>query len=428
MKRMLLFFILFTSTLVMAMEDRRPFKDFVSRYRDRKLSERVNEYRNKVLSLIMQGLWIYGRSKGDFVYKADGYLVDLILEIAKQGDFESLELLEKDLKGDIRYEFWNAVERNDDMDGAKKLLVKWAKENPTVLMLRQYQPNGLNLLIEMAEDKNAKFEDRHECLLILSRMPDAAKVLDRIRALTSDKSHSLILNVPEFPKYEPTVGRAASYAVDEIERRRPQEKGKLENIGFRQDNPIHDAARAGDLAKVKALLKDNPGLISNRDSRDGCTPLLPAAAYDRKDVVEFLLAKNAEIDAKDKGVGWTPLQAASANGHKDMVELLIANGANFAVKDNYGKTPLHDAAFNGRKDVAELLLAKGAEINARSNVGSTPLHWAAMFGRKDVVGLLLGHGAEVNAKDNDGKTPMKLAAENGKTDVIELLRQHGGHE
>jgi hypothetical protein len=60
------------------------------------------------------------------------------------------------------------------------------------------------------------------------------------------------------------------------------------------------------LAKVKALLKDNPGLISSRDSRDGYTPLLPAAAYDRKDVVEFLLAKNAEVDAKDNGVGWTP--------------------------------------------------------------------------------------------------------------------------
>jgi ankyrin repeat protein len=72
------------------------------------------------------------------------------------------------------------------------------------------------------------------------------------------------------------------------------------------------------------LLKDNPGFVSSRDSRDGCKPLLPAAAYDRKDVVEFLLAKNAEIDAKDNGLRWSPLKAAAANGHKDMVELQIA--------------------------------------------------------------------------------------------------------
>jgi hypothetical protein len=92
----------------------------------------------------------------------------------------------------------------------------------------EYQPNGLNLLIEMAEDNNAKFEDRCECLRNLAHTPDAAKVLDRIRALTSDKSHAFWLpnNAPEDLTLLPTVGSIAFYAVDEIEQRKPQEKEK----------------------------------------------------------------------------------------------------------------------------------------------------------------------------------------------------------
>jgi hypothetical protein len=228
MKRTLLFFILFTSTLVMASEDRRPFKDFVSRYRDHKLSERVNEYRNKVLSLIMQGLWIYGRSKGDFVYRADGYLFDLISEIAKQGDFESLELLEKDLtSSDLKHEFWNAVERNDDMDDAKKLLVKWAKENPTVPGLMRYHPNGVNLLIEIAENKNANIDERCECLHILAHMPAATKVLDRIKALRTDPSRQppgTSENEVRWLMGKPPVAIAAERAANELEAAKKQQE------------------------------------------------------------------------------------------------------------------------------------------------------------------------------------------------------------
>jgi uncharacterized protein len=50
---------------------------------------------------------------------------------------------------------------------------------------------------------------------------------------------------------------------------------------------IHDAAKKGDLAKVKALLKDNPDLIAGKDSA-GATPLHWAVYGGHKDVVELL--------------------------------------------------------------------------------------------------------------------------------------------
>jgi ankyrin repeat protein len=68
---------------------------------------------------------------------------------------------------------------------------------------------------------------------------------------------------------------------------------------------IHEAARDGDLGRVKELLKDSPSLASSQDA-NGHTPLHYAALNGRKDVAELLLANQAEVNAKD-GNYYTPL-------------------------------------------------------------------------------------------------------------------------
>lgn len=156
---------------------------------------------------------------------------------------------------------------------------------------------------------------------------------------------------------------------------------------------IHNAARDGDLAKIQALLKANPGAVSSRDN-DGETPLHYAAGFGRKDVAELLLAHRAVVDAKD----------------------------------NDGWTPLHFAAQQGHADLAELLLAHNADVNAKNNDGDTPLHMAGGQGYKKLAELLLAHKAAVDAQDKEGWTPMQIAVGNGHNDVVELLRQHGGHD
>jgi ankyrin repeat protein len=156
---------------------------------------------------------------------------------------------------------------------------------------------------------------------------------------------------------------------------------------------IHDAAKAGDLAKVKVLLTENPELVSS------------------------------------KWYGRMPLHEAAVNGHKDVVELLLAKGADVNAKDRNGNmTPLHWGVWSYKKDVVELLLANGADVKARNNNGLTPLHMAAQRGLKDIAELLLAKGAEVTASNNNGETPLHMAAQRGRKDMAELLRQHGGHE
>ena len=120
---------------------------------------------------------------------------------------------------------------------------------------------------------------------------------------------------------------------------------------------IDDAARNGDLEKVKTLLKDNPDLVSSKDKWDR-TPLHWAAFGGHKDVATLLLASKAEVNAKAIA-GRTPLHLAAGRGHKDVAELLLANKAEVNATDTDGETPLHMAVAGEHKGVAELLRQHG---------------------------------------------------------------------
>src|SRR5271155_441505 len=85
---------------------------------------------------------------------------------------------------------------------------------------------------------------------------------------------------------------------------------------------IHDAAQNGDVEKVKALLKDNPDLVSAKDDA-GNLPLHLAAMKGRRAVVELLLANQAQVNARGLN-DQTPLHFAAAAGHQDMVKWLLA--------------------------------------------------------------------------------------------------------
>jgi ankyrin repeat protein len=124
---------------------------------------------------------------------------------------------------------------------------------------------------------------------------------------------------------------------------------------------IHDAVYAGDLQKVKALLLKKPKLVSSKASdlfRGYPTPLHLAAEKGHKDIVELLLAKGADVNARNF-TGKTPLQVAAVNGWKKVVELLLAHKADVNLPDNHGVTPLLWAEQSGKKDIAELLRQRG---------------------------------------------------------------------
>jgi hypothetical protein len=151
--------------------------------------------------------------------------------------------------------------------------------------------------------------------------------------------------------------------------------------------------------------------------------LLDAARNGDTARVRELLRKGANANAKDRG-GWTPLHWAAFWGHVDVAKLLLEHGADVNARDEDSRTPLHVAAAGGHAEVARLLLERGADANARGKDGWTPLHYAASYGHADVARLLLDHGADPSIRDKDGRTPLDIARATRHKEVARVIEEY----
>ncbi len=148
---------------------------------------------------------------------------------------------------------------------------------------------------------------------------------------------------------------------------------------------IHDAAANGDVAQARALLKNNPNLVSSVDNTSWL-PLHWAAYKGHKDIVELLLANKADINAKDKN-RMTALSLAAGKGHVDVAKLLLEDKAEYTI---------HDVAALGDLERTRALLKDHPELaNSIDGDDHTPLDLAA---NKDVAELLLANKADLNRR------------------------------
>ena len=102
----------------------------------------------------------------------------------------------------------------------------------------------------------------------------------------------------------------------------------------------------------------------------GCGPSVPdismydAAEVGNIDAVKQHLAAGTDVNARDKD-GWTPLHPASYEGHQEIVELLIGKGADVNAKVEFGPlqgmTALDSANNSGRTEIVSLLRKHGGK-------------------------------------------------------------------
>ena len=119
---------------------------------------------------------------------------------------------------------------------------------------------------------------------------------------------------------------------------------------------IIKAAKAGDVARVRALLAEDRQLINARD-KDGSTPLHCATWKGHIAVVSLLLEAGADVNAQNNNDHWgtTPLHAAAHANQAAIAQLLIDHGAQLSALDLNGKTPMHHTSFHKATSVAKLL-------------------------------------------------------------------------
>lgn len=182
---------------------------------------------------------------------------------------------------------------------------------------------------------------------------------------------------------------------------------------------IHDAVVKGDVDKVRALLDQDPRLIEARtQDQEGETPLHDAARWERKDIVQLLLERGADVNAKTKGLGYTPLHITAARGNQAIADLLLAKGADINAQSTYSGTPLF---FAETPEMINYLVKRGGAIGARDRDLKTSLHRAALNGYVEVCKALIDTKADVNAADINGVTPLHWAAGSGHLAVVKLL-------
>jgi ankyrin repeat protein len=131
-------------------------------------------------------------------------------------------------------------------------------------------------------------------------------------------------------------------------------KARADARDARRRSALHEAARAGHVAVVDALLGAG-GNIEARDL-DGTTPWLAAAAQAQGAALEHLLRAGPDIRAVDgNGRNALHLAAASARVGAALVRRLIELGVDPAVPDNGGRRAVDVAAAAGRWAVVAAL-------------------------------------------------------------------------
>ncbi|VDM52189.1 unnamed protein product [Angiostrongylus costaricensis] len=174
-------------------------------------------------------------------------------------------------------------------------------------------------------------------------------------------------------------------------------------------------------AEVAKILLENGAAVDLPDLM-GWSPLMWAVYKCHAEVVDILLSYGVHVNLIDEEDGLTPLIVAAGRGFTDIVEKLLAADAQVNACDKFGSTALIWAARKGHLPIVQMLLNAGAEVDAGS---STALMLAAKGNYLSVVDLLLTRDPNVNVADQNGLSALGIAAREGYVDICESLINSG---
>ena len=238
------------------------------------------------------------------------------------------------------------------------------------------------------------------------------------------------------------------------------------------ETALHLVARSGNVEAAKLLLKAG-AKVDAVEQFGGQTPLMWAAARRHPQMVELLLSKGADVNARgavrdykrvataesraaprDRG-GFTPLMYAARGNCGECVEVLLKHKADVNLADPSFVVPLSIAMMNGNWDIAKRLVEAGADVNQWDMNGSSPLHVAIAnmnsagsrnpldqdkpnkASGRELIKMLLDRGANPNqqlywgagfgASADRGMTPFLAACGTGDIELVKLLLEHGAN-
>ncbi len=195
--------------------------------------------------------------------------------------------------------------------------------------------------------------------------------------------------------------------------------GSLACTSSAQGGPggILEAATAGDVERITALLEGDPTRIHETDP-DGRTPLHLAAMGGHEGAARLLVDRGSDLAALD-AQGRTPLHQAAEMGSGVLVDLLVDAGSEVEARDLWGRTPLFLAANWGNDlEAVERLIAAGANVDDRTPRGEQILMATLAYGRPEIVQALMDAGARLPDNAEELGAAVYLSAGNGLEGVF----------
>lgn len=232
------------------------------------------------------------------------------------------------------------------------------------------------------------------------------------------------------------VEEAIKKAEDKINSRAQDLEEKLKSTLYSYDAFIKtlsmhnqklfvEFARSGDFETVKKLLKFHnvdPDVLDD----DGKCALHWATMFEKEDVVDELLRRNAKLDCDDSK-GFTPLFIALASSNLNIAKKLIEKGADLNRVNELYETPLHYTLLHLDKNIIETMIMKGADVNFISNQKGDNLLIEAIRNECDynVLSLILKHTKNIDFKNLFGETALIVAVDESNKKIAKDLITKG---
>jgi len=224
------------------------------------------------------------------------------------------------------------------------------------------------------------------------------------------------------------------------------------NARDRGTTPLHEAARAGQLAVIKFLVEKGADL--NTADISGATPLRLALGYRRTEVADFLRQHGAleKVPATAPKIAPVPTATAVAKvpaaispaaltsapprntnaaptqrpaSPKPAATNVVAASTNVAANPREMLQviyPIHEAARIGDVEQIKFLFKSFPDlVEATDEKGMTPLHITAANKQLAAAQALVGFRARISARSDTGQTPLHLAARAGDVKLVQLL-------
>jgi ankyrin repeat protein len=142
---------------------------------------------------------------------------------------------------------------------------------------------------------------------------------------------------------------------------------------------------------LAAICSFSAGDVNGRDE-DGRTPLMHAVLAEdaSPEVVALLVERGADICAHDALERWTALHFAARGQRRDLVETLLHRDAQVDPVDRYGNTPLWRCVSSASADLSTLttLVSYGADAERKNDDGMSPSDVASEKQRYDILRAL----------------------------------------